>query len=243
MAKADRLTKYRAKRDFKKTREPEGGARRSGKKLRYLIQKHAARREHYDFRLEWDGALLSWAVPKGPSENPDDKRLAVHVEDHPVEYGSFEGTIPQGEYGGGTVMLWDRGTWMPDGDVDAGLAKGKLSFELFGERLHGHWALVRLRSRGKSDKDNWLLIKELDEHVTRKGKPIVAREMSSVTTGRTMDEIAKGSKVWHSNKTKAAKAAKPEKASKTKVKTTPLKKKARAAAPRLRKAAARHARR
>jgi bifunctional non-homologous end joining protein LigD len=216
MAKRDRLTNYRSKRDFKKTHEPEGAPRRAGKKLRYLIQKHAARREHYDFRLEWDGALLSWAVPKGPSENPDDKRLAVHVEDHPVEYGSFEGTIPQGEYGGGTVMLWDRGTWAPDGDVDAGLEKGKLSFELFGERLHGHWALVRLRARSKKDKDNWLLIKELDEHAQRKGKLIVARETTSVTTGRTMDEIAKGSKVWHSNKPKAAKA-KP-------VKTKPLKK-------------------
>jgi bifunctional non-homologous end joining protein LigD len=219
MVKRDRLTKYRSKRDFKKTREPEGAPRRSGRKLRYLIQKHAARREHYDFRLEWDGALLSWAVPKGPSENPDDKRLAVHVEDHPVEYGSFEGTIPKGEYGGGTVMLWDRGTWSPDGDVDAGLEKGKLSFELRGKRLQGHWALVRLRARSKNDKDNWLLIKEIDDYVHRKGKPIVERETTSVTTGRTMDKIAKGAKVWHSNKPKAAKAAK------AKVKTTALKKK------------------
>jgi bifunctional non-homologous end joining protein LigD len=219
MAKRDRLTKYRSKRDFKKTREPEGAPRRSSKKLRYLIQKHAARREHYDFRLEWDGALLSWAVPKGPSENPDDKRLAVHVEDHPIEYGSFEGTIPQGEYGGGTVMLWDRGTWSPDGDVDAGLDKGKLSFALHGARLQGHWALVRLRARSKKDKDNWLLIKEIDDYVQRKGKPIVERETTSVTTGRTMDEIAKGSKVWHPNKPKATNAAK------AKGKTKALKKK------------------
>ena len=201
MAKArDRLTTYRSKRDFKKTREPAGTPRASSRKLSYLIQKHAASHEHYDFRLEWDGALLSWAVPKGPSENPDDKRLAIHVEDHPVEYGKFEGTIPKDEYGGGTVMLWDRGTWVPDGDVEAALEKGKLSFELHGERLKGHWALVRLRARSKNDKDNWLLIKELAGPMPRKDKPIVEREMTSVASGRSMDEIAQGTKVWHSNK-------------------------------------------
>src|SRR5665213_3007039 len=183
MSKArDRLTTYRSKRDFKKTREPAGTPRASGRKLSYLIQKHAASHEHYDFRLEWNGALLSWAVPKGPSENPDDKRLAIHVEDHPVEYGKFEGTIPKDEYGGGTVMLWDRGTWTPDGDVEAGLEKGKLSFELHGERLKGHWALVRLRARSKNDKDNWLLIKELAGPMPRKGKLIVEREMTSVAS-------------------------------------------------------------
>ena len=143
--------------------------RKSGRKLRYLIQKHDASRLHYDFRIEWNGTLMSWAVPKGPSENPNDKRLAVHVEDHPVEYGNFEGTIPQDEYGGGTVMLWDTGTWEPqDGvDVDEGLRKGKLAFLLHGKRLQGKWALVRLRARSKNDKDNWLLIKELDDHVRR----------------------------------------------------------------------------
>ena len=204
MSKArDRLTTYRSKRDFKKTREPAGTPRAPGRKLSYLIQKHAASHEHYDFRLEWGGALLSWAVPKGPSENPDDKRLAIHVEDHPVEYGKFEGTIPKDEYGGGTVMLWDRGTWAPDGDVEAGLEKGKLSFELHGERLKGHWALVRLRARSKNDKDNWLLIKELAGPMPRKGKPIVEREMTSVASGRSMDEIAQGPKVWHSNKSAA----------------------------------------
>ena len=204
MAKArDRLKTYRSKRDFKKTREPAGAQRDSGHKLSYVIQKHAARREHYDFRLEWDGALLSWAVPKGPSENPDDKRLAVHVEDHPIEYGKFEGTIPKGEYGGGTVMLWDRGTWTPDGDVDAGLERGKLSFELYGERLKGHWALVRLRARSKSDKDNWLLIKELAGPMPRKGKLIIERETTSVASGRSMHEIAQDTKVWHSNNSAA----------------------------------------
>src|SRR5256885_13070622 len=196
----DRLKAYRSKRDFKKTREPAGVKRVSGRKLRYLIQKHAARREHYDFRLEWDGALMSWAVPKGPSENPDDKRLAIHVEDHPIEYGGFEGTIPEGEYGGGTVMLWDRGTWEPHGDVEEALQKGKLAFELHGKRLHGGWALVRLRGGGRDGKDNWLLIKERDEAAHDRGKNAVDTELESVASGRSMDEIAAGKKVWHSNK-------------------------------------------
>jgi bifunctional non-homologous end joining protein LigD len=197
----DRLKPYRAKRDFTRTAEPSGKARKSGRKLSYLIQKHAARRLHYDFRLEWNGTLLSWAVPKGPSENPNDKRLAVHVEDHPIEYGTFEGTIPQGQYGGGTVMLWDRGSWEPHGDPDEGMKKGKLSFELHGERLKGNWALVRLHSRGKKDKgDNWLLIKEKDELARTKGKLAVERETTSAKSGRGMDEIAGGNKVWHSNR-------------------------------------------
>ena len=226
MAPRNRLSDYQAKRDFKKTREPAGAHGKSKvkskRKLRYLIQKHAARREHYDFRLEWDGVLLSWAVPKGPSENPDDKRLAVHVEDHPVEYGKFEGTIPQGEYGGGTVMLWDRGTWTPLVDVDEGLEQGKLSFDLKGERLKGHWALVRLRARSKSDKDNWLLIKELDDRVSRKGMPITARETSSVASGRSMAEIARGTKVWHASKpAKSAGAAKKSAPSKKSRPTRP----------------------
>lgn len=198
----DRLGEYKAKRDFARTPEPKGARRRtarpSRKKLRYLVQKHAARRLHYDFRLEWNGTLLSWAVPKGPSENPDDKRLAVHVEDHPVEYGNFEGTIPKGEYGGGTVMLWDRGTWTPHEDVGEGLRKGKLAFDLHGERLQGGWALVRLRGRGKGDGDNWLLIKERDSMARQKGRLAIERESTSVKSGRTMDEIAQGRKLWHS---------------------------------------------
>lgn len=167
----DRLRKYREKRDFARTKEPEGIAGKSRKKLSYVIQKHDASRLHYDFRLEWKGTLMSWAVPKGPSENPNDKRLAVHVEDHPVKYGGFEGTIPKGEYGGGTVMLWDRGWWEPHGDPDEGMKKGKLGFVLHGERLKGNWALVRLRARSKKDKDNWLLIKEKDEIARTSGKP------------------------------------------------------------------------
>ncbi len=198
----DRLIKYRAKRNFRRTTEPEGKSAKSGKRLSYVIQKHAARRLHYDFRLEWNGALMSWAVPKGPSENPNDKRLAVHVEDHPVAYGGFEGTIPKGEYGGGTVMLWDRGWWEPHGDPEKGMKNGKLSFELHGKRLTGSWALVRLRARNKSDKDNWLLIKEKDNVARSSGKSVVERETDSVASGRAMDEIASGKKVWHSNKPK-----------------------------------------
>ena len=194
------LRDYRAKRDFGHTAEPKGkvGRRRTAK-LHYLIQKHDASRLHYDFRLEWNGTLMSWAVPKGPSENPDDKRLAVHVEDHPLAYGGFEGTIPEGEYGGGTVMLWDTGTWVPhQDDVDAALKKGKLSFALHGKRLQGDWALVRLRGRGPKDRDNWLLIKERDEHVKRSGKPITERETTSVKSGRDMRKIGAGKRIWHS---------------------------------------------
>ncbi len=207
VARSNRLREYKAKRDFSRTPEPQGThkgkPRKSGRKLRYLIQKHDASRLHYDFRLEWNGALMSWAIPKGPSENPNDKRLAVHVEDHPVEYGDFEGTIPDSEYGGGTVMLWDTGSWEPQAgvDVEEGLAKGKLAFLLHGKRLKGKWAFVRLRARKKGDKDNWLLIKELDDYVRRSGKLITEREVTSVKSGRAMEEIAGRAKtVWHSNR-------------------------------------------
>src|SRR5499426_2150902 len=141
------LEEYRRKRDFHKTPEPGGTAaprQKAGEKLAFVIQKHAARRLHYDFRLEFDGVLKSWAVPKGPSVDPADKRLAMAVEDHPIEYGGFEGTIPRGEYGGGTVMLWDRGTWTPREDAAKGLSEGSLKFELGGARLRGGWALVRI---------------------------------------------------------------------------------------------------
>jgi len=196
------LREYHAKRDFARTAEPKGVVGRTkASKLRYLIQKHAASRLHYDFRLEWNGVLLSWAVPKGPSEDPDDKRLAVRTEDHPIEYGDFEGTIPKGEYGGGTVMLWDTGTWEPqEPDVEEQLKKGKLAFILHGERLHGKWALVKLRKRSPKDKESWLLIKELDDYMRRGGTPSVETEETSITTGRSMDEIAAGKAVWHSNR-------------------------------------------
>ena len=136
------LQEYKRKRDFKKTPEPAGG-KRSATGRHYVIQKHAASRLHYDFRLEHDGTLKSWAVPKGPSLDPTVKSLAVQVEDHPLDYASFEGLIPKGEYGGGTVMVWDQGTWEPEDDAEQGFKEGKLKFTLHGEKLHGSWALVR----------------------------------------------------------------------------------------------------
>jgi bifunctional non-homologous end joining protein LigD len=210
---SDRLKEYRARRDFSRTPEPAPKGKRKGKpkgKLRYLIQKHDARNLHYDFRLEHDGALLSWAIPKGPSLNPGDKRLAVRVEDHPLEYGEFEGTIPEGEYGAGTVMLWDRGTWEPRVDVDEGLKAGQLKLDLHGKRLTGGWALVRLPARKRDrGRENWLLIKERDDAAKDEKRPLVEREKKSVKSGRAMQEIARGRKVWHSRPAKGA-AREPE---------------------------------
>ena len=194
------LRTYRRKRDFTKTDEPEGASGKrpeaAGKERLsgglYCIQKHAARRLHHDLRLELDGVLLSWAVPKGPSLDPKVRRLAVHVEDHPVEYGDFEGTIPKGEYGGGTVMLWDTGTWEPVGDAHHGLEKGELKFRLAGERLRGGWVLVHTRGSGDDEENQWLLIKERDEEA-RPGEPDPwGPDDRSVSTGRTMEEIAAG---------------------------------------------------
>jgi bifunctional non-homologous end joining protein LigD len=204
------LDRYHAKRDFSKTQEPKGGAVRKGHDpvLRYLIQKHQASHLHYDFRLELDGTLKSWAVAKGPSLNPADKRLAVHVEDHPLEYGSFEGTIPQGQYGGGTVMLWDEGSWEPLGDAEQSYRKGRLSFILHGKRLKGEWHLVRMGARGK--RDNWLLIKSHDQYANeRNGAIALERYIKSVSSGRSMVAVAKGNKQWGSKATKAAARAKP----------------------------------
>src|SRR5437867_518292 len=157
------LAEYRRKRRFGVTPEPAGGKqRRGGRRLAYVVQKHRASRLHYDFRLEWKGILLSWAVPKGPSLDPTVKRLAMAVEDHPLEYATFEGVIPEGEYGGGTVMVWDRGTWTPEGpDVDAALARGELKFALRGKKLRGSWVLVRMRRTG-AGKPQWLLLKHRD---------------------------------------------------------------------------------
>jgi bifunctional non-homologous end joining protein LigD len=185
------LETYRSKRDFTATPEPSGGPDAGGGRL-YVIQKHAASRLHYDFRLELDGVLLSWAVPKGPSLDPRDRHLAVRVEDHPVEYGGFEGTIPRGEYGGGTVALWDRGTWEPEGDPHAGLAKGDLKFTLHGEKLKGSWVLVRMKRRSEAEgKENWLLIKHRDPYATDgNGAAILAERPESVASGRTIDEVA-----------------------------------------------------
>src|ERR1700752_2500645 len=161
------LAKYRAKRDFSKTAEPSGDADVKGaKNLRFVIQKHAASHLHYDLRLELDGVFKSWAVTKGPSLDPHDKRLAVEVEDHPLDYGDFEGTIPKGQYGGGTVLLWDRGYWAVEGPrmPPEALKKGDFKFRLSGKRLHGSWVLVRLRRREHDKRDNWLLIKHRDEY-------------------------------------------------------------------------------
>src|SRR4051794_19762577 len=156
------LQAYHAKRKFGVTPEPRGrAARRKGHA--FVIQKHAARRLHYDLRLELDGVMKSWAVTRGPSLVPGEKRLAVRVEDHPVEYNTFEGTIPQGEYGGGTVLIWDRGRWIPDGDPHVGLKKGRLDFTLEGKKLQGRWHLVRMRGGARESKENWLLIKARDE--------------------------------------------------------------------------------
>src|SRR5262245_60698282 len=152
------LQLYRKKRQFDVTPEPRGRTARA-KGNQFVIQKHAARRLHYDLRLELDGVMKSWAVTRGPSLVPGEKRLAVQVEDHPIEYNKFEGTIPQGEYGGGTVMIWDRGRWHPEEHPQRGLKKGHLDFTLDGEKLHGKWHLVRMRRRPNESKDNWLLIK------------------------------------------------------------------------------------
>jgi bifunctional non-homologous end joining protein LigD len=158
---ADNLQRYRKKRDFSITSEPQGGES-SGKHLSFVVQKHAARRLHYDFRLELDGSLKSWAVPKGPSLDPADKRMAVHVEDHPIDYGGFEGVIPPGQYGAGTVIVWDRGEWQPVDDPRKGYKAGKLKFDLHGEKLQGRWTLVRMRGRDNERQEPWLLIKERD---------------------------------------------------------------------------------
>ncbi len=200
--RSDSLSKYREKRNFTKTKEPGGVIAPTGGN-RYLIQKHAATRLHYDFRLELDGVLKSWAVTRGPSRNPDDKRLAVEVEDHPVAYGSFEGTIPKGEYGGGTVMLWDEGTWEPIGDPHEGLEKGDLKFILHGNRLQGSWVLARMRPRPQDrGRNNWLLIKHRDDDAfDEDGEAWLGSQATSVVSDLTMDEIADaGDQVWHSGK-------------------------------------------
>jgi bifunctional non-homologous end joining protein LigD len=214
-----KLTEYRRKRDFTKTREPEGGtgsaakAAQARKKraptLHFVIQKHDASHLHFDFRLELDGVMKSWAVPKGPSYDPSVRRLAMEVEDHPIEYNKFEGTIPQGEYGGGTVMLWDRGTYEAEngGGVEAlrdGYARGDLKFVLHGERLHGSWVLVRMKRPGRPQ---WLLIKHRDEYATT--RDVVEDESTSVATGRTMDDIAAGRRAPSKTANKKATARRP----------------------------------
>jgi bifunctional non-homologous end joining protein LigD len=196
-ARQDELDAYRAKRRFDQTPEPRGRAARKAGRL-YTIQKHAARRLHYDLRLELDGVLKTWAVTKGPSLDPADKRLAVRSEDHPVDYATFEGRIPEGNYGAGTVLLWDKGEWEPIGDPHAGLAEGKLEFRLRGERLKGRWALVRFHGQRDPKRENLLLIKEKDE-LAAHGRAVTERATTSVASGRDIDAIAaKPDAVWES---------------------------------------------
>src|SRR5690606_24828165 len=202
------LEKYNEKRDFKKTKEPKGVKKPSKGELRFVIQKHDASRLHYDFRLEVDGVLVSWAVPKGPSANPADRRLAVHVEDHPMDYIDFEGTIPKGEYGGGTVMVWDNGTYHAEGNEDRSkdnalmkkqVASGNVKVVLNGTKLKGSYHLIEMKGEDRQ----WLLMKGKDEYADKKDfDPL------SVLTGRDLDEIAKGDNVWKSNRQKSEKAEK-----------------------------------
>lgn len=194
-----RLTAYRAKRDFGQTKEPKGRLGRGSAKLRrFVIQRHDATRLHYDLRLELGGVYRSWAVTKVPSLDPATKRLAVEVEAHPLEYGTFEGTIPEGQYGGGTVQLWDHGTWRPQSPTKPSddLEAGHLKFELDGTRMHGGWALIRMRDREGSPRrkarHNWLLIKETDEAARPNEPDALLAANTSVKTGRTLDEIASG---------------------------------------------------
>ncbi len=224
-----KLSTYHAKRDFGLTREPKGRVERADKH-RFVIQRHDATRLHYDLRLELGGVYKSWAVTKTPSLDPAVKRLAVEVEDHPVEYGTFEGTIPEGQYGGGTVQLWDRGTWRPQfPDWERELEKGHLKFVLDGERMKGKWALIRLRDDprrpGKKVRHNWLLIKEIDDEAHRGDEgDALAKEVTSVKTGRTLDEIAaKSRKVWNSNRSVKENVAANRKPVKKKVTSKPVK--------------------
>lgn len=205
------LETYRKKRNFSSTPEPKGGrARKTGNS--FVVQKHDATRLHYDFRLEMDGVLKSWAVTKGPSLIPGEKRLAVHVEDHPLEYGDFEGTIPKGEYGGGTVIVWDKGTWEPIGDAHKGYAKGHFDFELHGQKLGGRWHLVRMHGKPREKRENWLLIKGDDDSARADGEPdILDEQPASAKTGRVIAEVAGEAPGWSSKtgriKRKPAKGA------------------------------------
>lgn len=244
------LSTYRKKRDFEKTDEPSGDVKVApSKQRRFVIQKHDATRLHYDLRLEFDGVFKSWAVTRGPSLDPHDKRLAVEVEDHPLDYGDFEGTIPESEYGGGTVQLWDRGYWESD-DPDRGFRKGDLKFTLHGDKLHGGWVLVRMKGdRFGGKRTNWLLIKHRDEFVKEGEDNDILDEDRSVASGRSMDQIAKGKgkapkpfmlakggktnadAVWHSNRGETAEArakgrtsiARPAPAAKARVSAKPKK--------------------
>lgn len=237
MSDKEKLSKYRAKRDFTKTAEPSGKTKiASSEKRRFVIQKHAARQLHYDLRIELDGVFKSWAVTRGPSLDPKDKRLAVEVEDHPLDYGDFEGTIPEGEYGGGTVLLWDRGYWEPEGKKtpEEALADGDFKFTLEGKRLHGSWVLVRMKGdKFGGRRTNWLLIKHRDDYAVDGDGGAILEEDRSVASGRSMETIAAGKgrgprpfmltgkaaaepdAVWDTSDAPKAKRAKPKTASRS----------------------------
>jgi len=202
VADRDPLAKYNAKRDFSKTAEPKG-ERAGDTGHRFMVQKHDATRLHWDLRLEVDGVMKSWAVTRGPSLNPDDKRLAVQTEDHPISYADFEGTIPAGEYGGGTVMLWDQGRWVPEPGKDPRrtIEEGHLHFRLEGERMKGDWVMFRLKPKPGEKAEPWMLKKVTDEYAQPDdGDALVDNDVTSVTTNRTMAEIAAGEDVWRSNR-------------------------------------------
>lgn len=213
------LEKYKEKRNFQVSPEPSGKphAKLASKHdLLYVVQKHRASQLHYDFRLEFNGVLLSWAIPKGPSLDPAVKRLAMQVEDHPVEYGNFEGVIPEGEYGGGTVMVWDTGQWIPEsGDVAAALEKGDLKFTLLGKKLRGSWVLVRTRGFGSKADKSWLLIKHRDKFASQ--KDVVADEPRSVLSKRLLVDIARE----NGGDVERAATGDPTEAAKPKRKSTP----------------------
>ena len=192
-----KLAKYQEMRDFSQTTEPSGKDAQvlASKSLRFVIQKHAASHLHFDLRLEYEGTFRSWAVPKGPSLDPKDRRMAMEVEDHPLDYGDFEGTIPKGQYGGGTVMLWDRGYWAPEKgfeNIGQALAKGELKFVMEGGRIHGSWVIVRLKGKPGKPKNAWLLIKHRDEGAVEGNTTGPTNDDGSVASGRTMTEITNG---------------------------------------------------
>lgn len=238
-----KLSVYQSKRDFSRTREPQGSVGKS-EGHRFVVQRHDARQLHYDLRLELGGVYKSWAVTKTPSLDPAVKRLAVEVEDHPLEYGTFEGTIPKGQYGGGTVQLWDRGTWRSQtATPERDLRDGHLKFVMHGRRMRGKWALVRMRDRpGLHPRHNWLLIKEVDGEARRgRAGDALQKDITSVKTGRTLKQIAeKSHKVWNSNRSakKNVRALKRKPAKATKSKTG----KRKATKTKKRKTAKRHAR-
>ncbi len=205
----DLLKKYRQMRDFGDTPEPSGGKPKKSKLPIFVIQKHAATRLHYDFRLEMEGVLKSWAVPKGPSYDPGTKRLAMMTEDHPYDYAAFEGVIPEGNYGGGNVIIWDNGQWEfiePGDDPVAALESGKLTFRMFGKKMFGEWALVRIKGRGKSDKGNeWLLLKHRDAFANEQ-VDVTEVAPRSVVSNKLVEEVG-GGRVWQSNRKASSKKA------------------------------------